>query len=324
MKKWDPSAHLERLREPLEHLEGIRQEVLTKASKGQRLMIFWVLGSLLLGFGLTAASGEGFMMVFGVVAAVIAALIIYQNYIGSGYQRYQLMFKAGCIEPLVKSVEPGMNYEPAKGISEQLFRAVGLFSSPDRYSCEDLFHGTIGKTHIMFSEVHAEEKHTSRDSNGNTKTTWSTIFQGIFLIADFHKDFRSPVSVMPDFAEKSFGWFGRKLQKIGGGLQRMENPEFEKFFVVRGNDPVEARYILTPSMQDCLVDLRKRVGDGVCIGFRDSKVTLAIPENANWFEGNVKTPAFDRQQIEQLLAQFWSCFRIVEDLDLNTRIWTKD
>lgn len=100
--------------------------------------------------------------------------------------------------------------------------------------------------------------------------------------------------------------------------------EVAKKFAAHEKETLEARYILTPSMQDCLVDLRKRVGDGVCIGFRDSKVTLAIPENVNWFEGNVKTPAFDRQQIEQLLAQFWSCFRIVEDLDLNTRIWTKD
>lgn len=324
MRNWDPSIHLERLREPLGRLEHVRREVLGKASRGRTLLVLWVLGILGIGLLIVLSSGEGMILIIAAVVAVIAALMIHHNYIGSGRKRYGVMFKVGCVGPLVKSVEPEMSYAPERGIPEQVFETAGLFRSPDRYSSEDLFHGKLGKTEIMFSEVHAEQKHTRRDSNGNTSTSWSTIFEGIFLIADFHKEFRSPVSVMPDFAEKTFGWFGRKLQKMGGGLQRMENPEFEKYFVVRGSDPVEARYILTPKMQDCLVNLRTRVGEGVCIGFRDSRVTLAIPKSSDWFEANLYVPATDVKQIEGLLAQFWSCFRIVEDLDLNTRIWTKD
>jgi len=217
-----------------------------------------------------------------------------------------------------------MTYVPGSGISEGMFVAADLFSRPDRYHSEDLFQGMIGKTSIMFSEVHAEEKHTSTDSKGRRKTTWSTIFKGVFLIADFHKEFRSPVSVMPDFAERSLGWFGKKLQKLGGSLQRLENPEFEKLFVVRGADPLETRYLLTPRMQECLVELHQRVGQGVCIGFRASNVVLALPNSVNLFEADSKVPAADRNQLEGLLFDLWNCVRIVEDLDLNTRIWTKE
>ena len=35
-------------------------------------------------------------------------------------------------------------------------------------------------------------------------------------MADFNKDFRSGLAVLPDVAEASFGWFGRKLQALGG------------------------------------------------------------------------------------------------------------
>ena len=182
----------------------------------------------------------------------------------------------------------------------------------------------IGDTKVMLSEVHAKEKHTSTDSKGRSQTRWKTIFKGIFFLADFHKEFRTPVLVMPDVAERHFGWIGKKLQKLGGNLQKMENPEFEKMFVVRGADAVETRYLLTPSMQERLVLLRGRLGKDLRIVFRDSHVCLAIPNETNWFEGDLKMPAGDRTQAKMLLGQIKSCFQIIEELDLNTRIWTKE
>ncbi|YCM43770.1 DUF3137 domain-containing protein [Verrucomicrobiaceae bacterium 227] len=324
MSKWEPSQHLEGLKGEIEGLERVRRDVLATNAKGRVMMFYCVLGSLGFGALMAALSGNGALIFLGIPCLVISGACVYYQYFSKGRARYNSMFKVGLIEPLVKAVEPGMNYDPGNGISEDMFSMAGLFSRPDRYRSEDLFHGMIGKTQVMFSEVHAERKHTSTDSKGRRKTTWSTIFRGVFLIADFHKEFRSPVSVMPDFAERSLGWFGKKLQKLGGSLQRMENPEFEKLFVVRGADPVETRYILTPRMQECLVELHRRVGEGVCVGFRDSNVVLAIPNSTNLFESNLKVPAADRRQLEGLLFDLWNCFRIVEDLDLNTRIWTKE
>ena len=324
MSKWDPSRHLEGLQKEIETLERVRQEVLATSARGKVVMVYCLLGSLAFGALIAALSGNGSLILLGIPCLIISGGIVYHNYFSKGRARYNTMFKVGLIEPLVNSVEPGMNYDPGSGISQGMFVAADLFRRPDRYRSEDLFHGVIGKTNIMFSEVHAEEKHTTTDSKGNRKTTWTTLFKGVFLIADFHKEFRSPVSVMPDVAERSLGWFGKKLQKLGGSLQRLENPDFEKLFVVRGADPVETRYLLTPRMQECLIELHHRVGRGVCIGFRDSNVVLAIPNSVNLFEARVKVPAGDRMQLEGLLFDLWSCFRIVEDLDLNTRIWTKE
>ena len=325
MSRWDPDKILESLTQEADALERVRQEVLTKRAKGNQIILWTILGSVVLG-GLVSAVVKNPIPLFVMIPiALIASLVIRQIYFGSGKARYLSMFKVGFLEPMVKQIEPAMNYDPTRGISESVFIESGLYGArPDRYSSEDLFHGDIGETSLMFSEVHAEEKHTSTDSKGNTQTRWTTIFRGVLLIADFHKEFRSPVSVMPDFAEKTFGWFGKKLQKLGGNLQKLENPEFEKLFVVRGADAVETRYILTPKMQECLVELRKRVGDGLRIGFRDSHVWMAIPQSDDWFEGNIHVPANDRAQLKNILFQLWSCFQVVEELDLNTRIWTKE
>jgi len=325
MSQWDPEKILESLTQEANALERVRQEVLTKRAKGNKIILWTILGAVVLGGAISAIAGNPVPLFVMIPIVLIASLVIYQVYFGSGKARYLSMFKVGFLEPMVKKIEPKMNYDPTRGISESVFVGSGLYGSrPDRYSSEDLFFGEIGETSLTFSEVHAEEKHTSTDSKGNTKTTWTTIFRGVLLIADFNKEFRSPVSVMPDFAEKTFGWFGKKLQKLGGNLQKLENPEFEKHFVVRGADAVETRYILTPKMQERLVDLRERVGDGLRVGFRDSHVWMSIPQSDNWFEGNINVPANDRAQLKNILFQLWSCFQIVEELDLNTRIWTKE
>ncbi|MEN8847699.1 MAG: DUF3137 domain-containing protein [Akkermansiaceae bacterium] len=323
--KWDVDHALESLASETEALERVRQEILTMRAEGTK-RIFITLGAALgVGLLITLLTKSPAWIIIGVIAAVTGLLVINHIYFGKGAARYRTMFKVGFIAKLVKKVEPTMNYVPEQGIPEAVFNESGLFGrSPDRYSCEDLIHGDIGDTSLMLSEVHAETRHTRTDSKGHTKTEWRTLFQGILFTADFHKEFRSPVTVMPDVAERHFGFLGKKLQKLGGNLQRMENPEFEKLFVVRGADAVETRYILTPAMQERLIALRKRVGDGLKTGFHDSNIWLAIPSSENWFEGDLKQAAGSREQTKELIFQLWSCFSIVEELDLNTRIWTKE
>ncbi|NIP92937.1 MAG: DUF3137 domain-containing protein, partial [Akkermansiaceae bacterium] len=63
-----------------------------------------------------------------------------------------------------------------------------------------------------------EDKRTRTDSKGRTQTYWVTIFKGLLVVADFHKHFKSEVTVMPDFAESAFGRIGRFFQKLGGDL----------------------------------------------------------------------------------------------------------
>ena len=182
----------------------------------------------------------------------------------------------------------------------------------------------MGKTQIWFSEVHAEDRRTRTDSKGRSQTYYVTIFKGLFVVADFHKEFRSELAGLPDVAERNFGWFGRKLQKLGGNLQGMENPEFERAFVVRGKDAVEARYILTLDMQERLLALRQRLGDDVRFAFKESHVFRMFSNSDDWFEPDLKVPADHRHQMRGFLGQMACCFNVVEELNLNTRIWTKE
>lgn len=275
--------------------------------------------------GSGSGSGLGFLVIPLVIAGGIYCIYTHSKHISGHQAVYTDYYKRKVIAGMTRLIQPDMVYSPERGISEQTFKETGLYtSSVDRYHSEDLFAGKIGKTAMMFSETHAEERRRRTDSKGRSSTYWVTVFKGLLTIVDFNKDFKSWLVIKPDFAEKSFGWFGRVVQNFSSNLIRLESPEFEEAFVVHGGDQVEARYILTPDLQERLLDLRKWFGDDIRMAFHDSRLHLSIPNSDNWFEPNIKIPANDTSQIHQFLRQMSSIFRIVELLDLNTRIWTKD
>ena len=236
-------------------------------------------------------------------------------------------WKPRVINRIVKAVHPDLTYKPTGGIAATEFIGTRIFNERvDRYGCEDEVSGWIGKTQLRCSEVLAEHKTETRDSNGHRRTQWHTIFRGWFVLVDFHKEFTGEFVVLPDTAESTFGGFGRWLQSMNASRDsviRMDDPEFEKAFVVYGTDQVEARYILTPALMQRILAVRKRSGSGLHIGFTQSIMCLAIPRSRDAFEAekgrSLLDPETHRQNVEDLIF----ITGLVEDLNLNTRIWSK-
>ena len=318
------------LRPSLEAHEAERSGAIAYAGLVRNRLL--MLSGIVLVFGLVLTTASGLPPVAGLIGLVVWAIIaaiIYHFTAGKRKAAYLARFKTQVIQDILKAMAPQIQYTGSEGIPESTFDNSGLFNhNSDRYSSEDGFRGTIGKTDVFFSEVHAEYKTTTRDSKGNTKTSYHTFFDGLFMIADFHKHFRSSVLVLPDVAEKSFGLLGKKLQSFrpfsDGKLVYMEDPEFEKQFVVYGSDQAEARYILSTAMLRRILDLKDQWQDDVRLHFRNSNALIAISHKHNLFEANIKQSATDKHQIMQFCRELGDCFQIVEDLNLNTRVWTKE
>lgn len=225
----------------------------------------------------------------------------------------------------VAEIAPGMRYLPEHMVPQGQFEAGGLFSSDiDRYEGEDSLSGRAGATDLLFSELHVQRKETSTDSDGKTSTHWVTVFKGIYLVADFHKDFRCRVKIVPDVAEANFGWLGRKLQGVSGNLVRLANPEFERAFKVTSDDDIGAHYLLTPDMQERFLALRSQWSPNIRAALMDSCLHLAIPMKENWFEAGEANPAGAIQPLQHFLEQLVLILHVTETFDLNTRIWTKE
>lgn len=307
----------------LERLEDERKSILRKfffAAGAIASLTLLIIGGVAARHPETGMEAYLIIGVIGLIAVIVSWFIITTPYV--------IKFKQQIIGPLVKTVDAGLNYNPKGHISLQEFQQSRIFlNQVDRFAGEDLVSGTLGQTSIRFSEIHAEYKTESRDSDGNSQTNWHTIFKGVFLIADFNKHFRNLTLVLPDTAEKLFGWVGEKLQAMNvtrPELVKLEDPEFENHFVVYSENRVEARYILSPSLMRRLVDYRKKTRKNLSISFVNDHIMMAIPYSHNLFEPNILKSNLAFETIKKFLEDIHLFAGVVEDLNLNTRIWSKE
>lgn len=218
----------------------------------------------------------------------------------------------------------GLNYDHNSRIQQSEYEKSKLFLKKiNRYYGDDYVHGVVGKTTIRFSEVF-----TQYEQGNDDKKTLETIFRGILFIADFNKTFIGETIVLPDVSERAFGSFGSFLQNLNYDrpqLVKLEDPEFEKNFVVYSTDQVEARYILSPALMQRILEFKTRTSARISLSFIDSHVYIAIPINKNLFEAPSLFKSFDNyKQLSEYNGYVQMCVNIVELLDLNTRIWSKE
>ena len=287
---------------------------------------FWCAGVAII--GALVVAGVGHSINIWMIGPLILACIIYAIIASSANNSYSGGFKQMVTPQLVKEFGD-LTYSPAAGMSEAAFNRANLHQNPDRYNSEDLIEGTIGATRVQMSEVHAENRQQHTDSKGHTTTTYTTIFRGLFVIADFNKNFNGTTYVVPEGLSGSLGGFGRGLQSLGGTLSgrgalvQLEDPNFERAFVVYSSDQTEARYILSSALMSRLIILNSHFNSDISAAFIGGSLYLMIPKQDDWFEPpNLKTP-LTFESVETTMRQLQMATGIVEELDLNTRIWSK-
>ena len=237
---------------------------------------------------------------------------------------YTFGFKDKIIAPLIKAIDENLGYASHQHINPLYFERSKLFNSQvDRVSGNDYVHGAIDGIKIEFSDFHAEKKH--KDSKG--RTSWSTIFQGLFIVSEFHKNFHGTTIVLPDTAQNSFGdLIGQWLQSknaMRGELVKMDDPAFEREFVVYASDQIEARYILSHSLMKKLLAYKKRTKQDIFVSFSNKNIHLAIAYNKDLFEPSVFSSLLNYKIAMEYVQTLHLATGIVEELKLNTKLWSK-
>jgi hypothetical protein len=258
------------------------------------------------------------------IVSVIVGIIGFFAFFRKDISEIKNVFKNKIIHEMIRYIDKSLLYSPTGFIQQYEYLESKLFlTQPQRYSGEDIVAGKLKDTQIKFSEIHSE--YYTKDKKGNK--TWHTIFRGLFFIADFNKHFKGETVVLPDTAEKLFGSFGSFFQKMNvsrNQLIKLEDPEFEKEFAVYGTDQIEARYILSTKLMRRILDFKNKAGKKVYLSFTNSKLFVAVPVNRNLFEAPFFSSMIDFELIAEYYRYIELMVGIVEELDLNTRIWTKE
>ena len=223
-------------------------------------------------------------------------------------------FKDTVVKEIIGRSYPDLDYDASGHIPESTFIYSGLFNKNiSKYLGEDLIFGKIDKTEVSICELRVNDIRGEEDS---------FFFKGVFIEADFHKDFRSIAYLIPNDIYKEFVVQPKKWKKAK--QIHFEDPVFEDIFCVYTTNEQEARYILSPTMMKSIIALQYKFGERIRISFKAGKMYMALSRHHdNTFDGylNSEMSAEDIYQTMNKEIQF--ILSIIEDLNLNTRIWSK-
>jgi hypothetical protein len=290
--------------------EGDRVNALARQ---RNFTIIGVVIGIALGAGLTMLMEDG--VIFGGILGLVS--------IGGMWAWGSLAINKLAKETKLMLVEPvsaefSIAYQLAPAVPQDIntFRSLGLVPGWDRAKYEDMLSGARNETPFEFFEAHLEEKRTTTDSKGRTRTTWVTVFRGQCLIVKFHKEFRGVTKVFRDMGMLNVF---AKLGQMGKGEKvKLEDPVFEKAFEVFSTDQIEARFILTPDFMERLVGLERTFkGRQVRCAFAGGEMYLCC-EGKNLLEaGSMGRRMDDLGRVREILEDFAAIFLLIDAMSLR-------
>ena len=320
----------EELKEELKRIEALRRETVISLRKRNwivRGLLLVVAVSLFLVLWSTLPPvGAPMGLTFAVLGLSLGELYLIKE-TGGAKLRYAQEYKKAVGMHLLSKLELDLEYRPDFGVTEETFLSAGFYSRNDytTYWSEDCLQGQVGGTQVQIAEVQAKRE---------TKDSFTEVFCGWFMMADFPQPFQAPVVVEPRSGRPLLSGLWSLLplrkqrplssQKFGESMEEEDDSEFEKRFVVHAADPEDLAALLTPAVKQRMLAFRVSRGSGVRFAFRNNQLMIAIPNRVkgkDWFDPSPSKPASDLLQLNAIAGSFLKqtseCFEIVAKLNLD-------
>jgi len=288
-----------------------------------------VIPGLLLGVWLWRLGGGWFHLIAPPLAAAALAAWLSPSLI----YPFKHEFKRKVIRPMMRELLRGVDYAPLGSVSALDLEASLLFSEPlAGVEGEDLVIGRHEDVDVKFSEVVAYREVETRGAgtplaprSGQKLRIKQVVFRGVFFVTEFNKPTRGQVVVYPDRLEPHLGPIAAALQprrdEAGLVQVRMEDPRFERDYVVYASSPETAHYALTPALMEQLAEFRKRVGAPVAFSIHYGKLYMAVATRKNMLEPPLFGPLASPRIFRDYLEAVGLFLALVESLTLNRKIW---
>lgn len=284
-------------------LAGMEEGRVLAAAKAKKGYLYGALIALIgAGFEFFFLKGPALVISGGIIGFITAVIM------GNDLRVIGQKAKSMMVVPVAGEFGLDFIEKPGRPVSMRAFEMANLLPGYDRDRYEDRLTGERNGVDFEFFEAHLEDKRTTRDGNGRTKTRWVTVFRGQCLRFNFHKAFLGRTLVARDA-----GFFNRFGGRGGLKIAKLEDPVFEEAFSVYTTDQVESRFLLTPDFMQRLVDLEQTFQGGrLRCAFEGGEIFIAV-EGGNLFEtGSLFTPLDNPARIRELLDDFAVVFHLID------------
>ena len=298
----------------MEELNELREKIKNRYIIGTLILI--IIAILLFLFTRTFIFSV-FEFMFGM------AIVIFSTFKLNGEYRKQFKNKF-----VLKSLEKKFTYliyDPYKGIPYSKIAATKMMRMGDRYHSEDYISAKYKDIKFEQSDVHIEEEHKTRDSNGHTTTHYVTIFRGRWMIFDFNKEFKANVQIsQKGFSNSTVNTFWGKKEELFKKVA-MESEAFNKKFNVYAQNEHDAFYIITPSLMERIERLAARNKGKLLFCFINNKLHIGIYDNKDSFEpGSVFKQINEQETLNKISEEIETITQFVEELNLDNDLFKKE
>lgn len=258
-----------------------------------------------------------FILVIGIIIIVISTEKLNKN--------YRIKFKKEFVLKSLESKFTNLLYDTDRGIPYNTIEETKMMDMGDIYHSEDFVSAKYKNIQFEQSDVHIEEKHQSTDSDGNTTTSYVTIFKGRWMIFDFNKEFKANIQI----SQKGFSnsrvntIFGKKeelFKKVS-----MESESFNKKFNVYAQNEHDAFYIITPSLMERIERLEEKNDGKLLFCFINNRLHIGIYDGKDSFEpGSIFKKINEEETIKKISDEIETITQFVDELNLDNNLFKKE
>ena len=252
----------------------IHPELLRLERRRKRLVRF-LFGSVLLIIGILLL--EFYINIFSITFLLMVLIGFFVMYLLYLIRQFVIDFKPRVVNLILDFIDNGVNfgtlqYDPKKLIDKKTFLSSKIFvTKAPQYSGEDYISGKIGTLDFQLCELNVREY-------SKVRNRLNYVFKGIFMKSQFHNSIHGSLLILPVEFRQYLSRTVKAFSKQGGQLVESEihNPVFEEHFMTYATPDVFIAGVLSPDMQDAIVDYKLKTGKEVYISFVDNNIFLAI------------------------------------------------
>lgn len=258
---------------------------------------------LFFGYFAYATSPLAPLIFFGVMIGIV----VFSYKTNKEKKEFQRIYKDTFVVGAIKEVLGNVTYVPFQGFTEYEVAKTGVIQMGNRFSSEDLIEGYYDGVHFKQSDVVVKRVVKSG------KSTHTYIhFSGRLFEFDCPLDGNVSTLLFSKNYQYPGHGLGLRYEKI-----KMENEGFNKRFKIKAARDIDAFYILTPHMMECVDSILVKA-KSVGLHFTNNKLYLGVNYGGkSAFDANMNRPLVYADEIAKVKADTQVIIDIVKTLKLD-------
>lgn len=235
---------------------------------------------------------------------------IYITFLIYQIRQFITQFKPRIVNLILEFIEVSdFEYHAKKSFPKKDFLASRIFSSSaPSYEGEDYIKGRLRDVEFEMGELYVKEF-------SKVRSRLNYVFRGIMLKATFENRLKGRIYILPEEFEQYLTRSIKHFTREGAHPVELGLEEFEEVFMVYATPKAPVHQLLSPEVQQMLLDSRREVGKEIYISCIDSDIYIAVTEDKDILEPYI----FQSNVSFELVREFYEDLRlllsIIEDFD---------